>query len=60
MKGKLVSIEGIDGCGKTAHTKLLAEWLRANGYRVAVTDEPTNGIIGGNTRSMPDLKLIKL
>lgn len=46
MKGKLVSIEGIDGCGKTTHTRLLAEWLRANGYRVVVTDEPTEGIIG--------------
>lgn len=46
MKGKLVSIEGIDGCGKTTHTKLLAEWLRAKGYRVVVTDEPTDGIIG--------------
>lgn len=46
VKGKLVSIEGIDGCGKTTHTKLLAEWLRAKGYRVVVTDEPTDGIIG--------------
>jgi dTMP kinase len=46
VKGKLVSIEGIDGCGKTTHTRLLAEWLRANGYRVVVTDEPTEGIIG--------------
>jgi len=46
VKGKLVSIEGIDGCGKTTHTRLLAEWLRANGYKVVVTDEPTEGIIG--------------
>jgi dTMP kinase len=46
MRGKLVSIEGIDGCGKTTHTRLLAEWLRSQGYRVVVTDEPTDGIIG--------------
>jgi dTMP kinase len=46
VKGKLVSIEGIDGCGKTTHTRLLAEWLKAQGYRVVVTDEPTDGIIG--------------
>ena len=46
MKGKLVSIEGIDGCGKTTHVKLLAEWLRSQGYKVVVTDEPTDGIIG--------------
>ena len=46
MKGKLVSIEGIDGCGKTTHVRLLAEWLRARGYKVIVTDEPTDGVIG--------------
>jgi dTMP kinase len=41
-----VSIEGIDGCGKSTHTKLLARWLRTRGYKVVVTDEPTNGPIG--------------
>ena len=46
MKGKLVSIEGIDGCGKTTHVRLLAEWLRSQGYKVVVTDEPTDGMIG--------------
>ena len=46
MRGKLVSIEGIDGCGKSTHTRLLARWLRARGYKVVVTDEPTNGPIG--------------
>ena len=46
MQGKLVSIEGIDGCGKSTHTRLLARWLRARGYKVVVTDEPTNGPIG--------------
>ena len=46
MKGKLVSIEGIDGCGKTTHVRLLAEWLRSRGHRVVITDEPTDGVIG--------------
>ena len=46
VRGKLVSIEGIDGCGKSTHTRLLARWLRARGYKVVVTDEPTNGPIG--------------
>lgn len=46
MKGKLVSIEGIDGCGKTTHVRLLAEWLRSRGNKVVVTDEPTDGMIG--------------
>jgi len=46
VRGKLVSIEGIDGCGKSTHTRLLARWLRARGYKVVITDEPTNGPIG--------------
>lgn len=46
VRGKLVSIEGIDGCGKSTHAKLLARWLRERGYKVVVTDEPTNGPIG--------------
>lgn len=46
MKGKLVSIEGIDGCGKTTHVRLLAGWLRSRGHRVVITDEPTDGMIG--------------
>jgi len=46
MKGKLVSIEGIDGCGKTTHVRFLAEWLRSRGHKVVVTDEPTDGMIG--------------
>jgi dTMP kinase len=41
-----VSIEGIDGCGKTTHVGLLAGWLRSRGHKVVVTDEPTDGIIG--------------
>lgn len=46
MKGKFISIEGIDGCGKSTHVKLLARWLRSHGHRVVITDEPTNDAIG--------------
>ncbi|HID61012.1 MAG TPA: dTMP kinase [Hadesarchaea archaeon] len=46
MKGKAISIEGLDGCGKSTHAKLLARWLRASGHRVVLTDEPTNGVFG--------------
>lgn len=46
MKGKFITIEGIDGCGKSTHVKLLARWLRSHGHRVVITDEPTNGAIG--------------
>lgn len=46
MKGKHVLIEGLDGCGKSTHAKLLARWLRARGHKVIITDEPTNNTIG--------------
>ncbi|KUO40701.1 MAG: hypothetical protein AVW06_05080 [Hadesarchaea archaeon DG-33-1] len=46
MKGKFITIEGIDGCGKSTHVKLLAKWLRSHGHRVVITDEPTNDAIG--------------
>ncbi len=45
-KGKFVSIEGQDGCGKTTHARLLARWLRSEGFEVVLTDEPTNGVFG--------------
>jgi dTMP kinase len=46
MRGKFVSIEGIDKCGKSTHAKLLAEWLRSEGHEVVITDEPTNSAVG--------------
>lgn len=46
MKGKFVNIEGLDGCGKSTHVKLLAQWLRSQGHEVVMTDEPTDGKIG--------------
>lgn len=46
MKGKFISIEGIDRCGKSTHAKLLGRWLRSQGYEVVLTDEPTDGAMG--------------
>jgi dTMP kinase len=46
MRGKFINIEGLDGCGKSTHARLLARWLRSRGRRVVVTDEPTDGQIG--------------
>lgn len=46
MKGKFISIEGLDGCGKSTHARLLTRWLRSQGYEVVITDEPTDGVFG--------------
>ncbi len=39
-------LEGLDGCGKSTHAKLLARWLRSRGRKVVITDEPTDSTIG--------------
>lgn len=46
MKGKLLCVEGLDGCGKSTQVGLLVEWLRSSGYQVLRTAEPTKGPIG--------------
>jgi dTMP kinase len=43
--GKLITIEGIDGAGKTTLAKSLAEILKIK-YNVAVESEPTHGFYG--------------
>ena len=50
MKGKFITIEGIDGCGKSTQARLLARWLRSIGREVVLTDEPTDGVVGRNIK----------
>jgi len=40
MPGLFITLEGIDGCGKTTQAGLLVEWLRRRGYHVRLTREP--------------------
>ncbi|MFW9877270.1 MAG: dTMP kinase [Candidatus Thorarchaeota archaeon] len=47
QKSLFVVIDGIDGCGSTTHTQLLAGYLVHNkGYRVHLTHEPSKSDIG--------------
>jgi len=46
VRGKFISVEGLDGCGKSTQVRLLARWLRRMGHEVVVTEEPTDGPIG--------------
>lgn len=41
-----VVLEGIDGCGKSTHARLLTDWLESEGKAVRLTAEPTKGKIG--------------
>ena len=45
-KGFFIVIDGIDGCGKTVHSKVLCEQLRRFKYDVALTTEPSRSPIG--------------
>jgi dTMP kinase len=50
--GFFIVIEGIDGCGSTTHSKLLAKTLRGAGRDVVHTCEPTAGPIGSMIRQV--------
>lgn len=49
-KGLLITIEGLDGSGKSTQANLLFEWLKKHGYDPILTHEPTNGKIGSLLR----------
>lgn len=45
-RGTLVAFEGIDGAGKSTQLAFLASTLRARGFEVTTTREPTDGHYG--------------
>ena len=40
MKGKFITFEGSEGCGKSTQSKLLYQYLKRSGYRVLYLREP--------------------
>ncbi len=47
-----ITFEGPDGAGKTTHIRLLAEYLRLNGYTPAITREPGGTQLGNSIREL--------
>lgn len=52
MRGRLITLEGIDGAGKSSHRRWIARFLRARGIRVKVTREPGGTPAGERLRGL--------
>jgi len=52
MAGIFITIEGIDGSGKTTQARLLVDWLNGLGYRVRATREPGGTEAGKRLRKL--------
>ena len=50
--GKFITLEGIDGAGKSTHLTFIAERLRAMGQQVVVTREPGGTPLGEMLRDL--------
>lgn len=52
MKGKFITFEGSEGCGKSTQSKLLYRYLKRKGYDVIYLREPGGTKIGENLRKI--------
>lgn len=47
-----ITVEGIDGSGKSTQLKLLAEWLQGLGREIVITREPGGTLLGEEIRRL--------
>lgn len=52
MRGRFITLEGIDGAGKSTHVGWIADQLRARGLTVCVTREPGGTPLGERLRAL--------
>lgn len=43
---RFITVEGIDGCGKTTVSRFMSDWLKSKGYEVIYAVEPTRTWVG--------------
>ena len=52
MAGYFLTLEGVDGAGKSSHLDWLAQWFRARGHEVCLTREPGGTPVGERLREI--------
>jgi len=52
MQGLFITLEGVDGAGKSSHLDWLADWFRARGRVVRLTREPGGTPLGERLREI--------
>lgn len=52
MKAKFITLEGMDGAGKSTHIPMMIELLKAKGHEVVSTREPGGTILGERLREL--------
>lgn len=52
MKGLFITLEGVDGAGKSSHLDWLGDWFRARGRNVRMTREPGGTPLGERLREI--------
>ena len=50
--GCFICLDGVDGAGKSTQSRLLAEWLRQQGYTVTTCRDPGDTPLGERIRSL--------
>ena len=52
VAGRFITVEGIDGAGKSSHLDALAAWLQGQGHDVVLTREPGGTALAEQLRSL--------
>ncbi len=52
MRGKFITLEGIDGAGKSTHLRWIARYLRQHGIKLKLTREPGGTATGEKLRQL--------
>jgi dTMP kinase len=52
MRGKFITLEGIDGAGKSTHVPFICAWITARGHEALATREPGGTPLGEKLRAL--------